>query len=126
MPEKKTIARAKRDQREVKAPSTPAGAFVREKIAGVALETPKTSATPRRTRKQAEPDLTKGRSAKKKSSSRRAAPSPTRARAAKRTSKGESSAAASPRALSRQSRTAASRRRKRGASARRVRARADA
>lgn len=152
MPEKKTIERAKRDKREGKAPSTQAGAFVREEIehvregkhgarsakqaiaiglskarrAGVELEAPKKGATTRRTRKQAERDLTKGRSAKKKTSSRRAAPSPTRSRTAKRALKREGTAAASPRALSRQSRAAASRRRKRGASARRVRAHADA
>lgn len=153
MPEKKTIERAKRDKREGKAPSTQAGEFVREEIehvregkhgarntkqaiaiglskarrAGVELEAPKKGAASQRTRKQAQRDLTKGRSAKKKSSSRRASPSPTRSRATKRALKREGSSAASPRALSRQGRSAATRRRKRGTTtARRSRERAEA
>jgi hypothetical protein len=152
MPEKKTVQRAKRDKREGKAPSTQAGEFVREEIehvrqgkhgvrntkqaiaialskarrAGVELEPPKKGATSRRTRKQAQRDIAKGRSAKKKSSSRRATPSPKRSRAAKRPLKREGTSPASPRALSRQARAAASRRRKRGASARRARARTEA
>jgi hypothetical protein len=152
MPEKKTMERAKRDKREGKAPSTQAGAFVREEMehvregkhgarntkqaiaiglskarrAGVELEPPKKGAASQRTRKQAQRDITKGRSAKKKSSSRRAAPSPTRSRATKRALKREGSSAASPRALSRQARGAASRRRKRTTSTRRARPSAEA
>jgi hypothetical protein len=156
MPEKKTIERAKRDKREGKAPSTQAGEFVREEIehvregkhgarnakqaiaiglskarrAGVELEAPKKGAASGRTRKKAQSDLARGRAAKsaakKKSSSRRAAPSPKRSRATKRALKREGTAAASSRALSRQARSAASRRRKRGATARRARARAEA
>ncbi len=116
MPEKKIVERAKRDKRVPKAPSTLAGA-------GVELEPPKKRAAPKRTRTQAQRDIAKGGSAKKRSSARRAAPSPKRT---KRTSKREGTAVVSPRALARPARAAASRRRKRGASARRARARADA
>jgi hypothetical protein len=119
MPEKKIIERAKRDKRAGKVPSTQAGAVVE-------LEPPKKGAASKRTRTLAQRDIAKGGSAKKKSSSRRAAPSPKPARAAKRTLKREGTSVASPRALSRQTRDAASRRRKRGASARRARARSDA
>jgi len=141
MPEKKTIERANRDKRAGKAPSTQAGEFVREEIehvregkhgvrntkqaiaiglskarrAGVELEPPKKGAASQRTRKRAQRDIAKGRSAKKKSSSRRPAPSLTRSRATKRALKREGSAAVSPRALGRQARVAASRRRKRSA-----------
>jgi hypothetical protein len=115
MPEKKTIERVKRDKRVLKAPSTQAGA-------GAELEPPKERAASKRTRTQAQRGIAKGDSAKKKSSSRRAAPAPKRAQAAKRTLKREGPPAVAPRALSRQPRAAASRRRKRGASARRARA----
>ena len=128
MPEKKTIERAKRDKRAGARNAKQAIAIGLSKArrAGVELEPPKKGAAPKRTRTQAQREIAKGSSAKKKSSSRRAAPSPKRARATKRTLKREGTSAASPRALSRQARAAASRRRKRGASARRARARADA
>jgi hypothetical protein len=148
MPEKKTIERAKKDKREGKAPSTQAGEFVREEIehvregkhgvrntnqaiaigmskarrAGVDLEPPKKGAASGRTRKQAQRDIAKGRSAKKKSSSRRAKPSPTRSRATKRALKREGTSPVSTRALGRQARNAASRRRKRSATPRTRRA----
>ncbi|MGH9585008.1 MAG: DUF6496 domain-containing protein, partial [Bryobacteraceae bacterium] len=101
MPEKKTIARAKRDQAEGKAPSTQAGEFVREEMehirkgkhgarstkqaiaiglskarrSGVDLPAPKKGAASAATRKKAERDLEKGHSGKK------AAPSAKRSQA---------------------------------------------
>jgi hypothetical protein len=133
MPEKKTIAAARKAKREGKAPSTQAGAFVHEEIehiregkhgaantkqaiaiglskarrAGVKLGVPKTGA--KRVKKQAKRDLTKGA---KKSSARKK--NPKRAAASKRALKRQPRAAASSRALSRQARTAAQRRKKRG------------
>jgi hypothetical protein len=150
MPEKKTIERAKKDKREGKAPSTQAGEFVREEIehvregkhgarntkqaiaiglskarrAGVELEAPKKGAASERTRKQAKRDLSKGKKTAKKATSRPA--SPKRSRAVKSALKREPRAAASSRALSRQARSAAKGRRKRAASSRRARSRAEA
>lgn len=145
MPEKRTVARAKKDKREGKAPSTQAGEFVREEIhhlregkhgarsteqaiaiglskarrAGVDLEPPAKGTASRNTRKRAKADLRKGRAKTKKR------PSPKRSRAAKRALKREPRRPASSRALSRHAkktakRAAATRRRhatkKRGAS----------
>jgi hypothetical protein len=88
MPSPKVVARARRDAREGKSPSTQAGEFVREEMhhigeqgrapqspeqaiaiglsearrAGVALPAPKKGATSERTRKQAMRDAAKGRS----------------------------------------------------------------
>jgi Family of unknown function (DUF6496) len=129
MPEKKTIDRARRDAREGKAPSTQAGEFVREEIehvregkhgarsskqaiaiglskarrAGVALPAPGRG-TSRRTRQQAARDRRAGRRGAKR-------PSPRRSRATRRALQREGGAAASSRALGRQARTAARRRR---------------
>src|SRR5262245_40204725 len=90
MPEKRTIQRARQAKREGKAPSTQAGEFVREEIrhvrsgkhgarsakqaiaiglskarrAGVKLSPPKKRSASARTRRQAERDLTRGKSAR--------------------------------------------------------------
>ena len=125
MPEKKTIARAKKDKREGKSPSTQAGEFVREEIhhiregkhgaksakqaiaiglskarrSGVKLSAPKKGTASKRTRTQAKRDLAKG---KKRASTKR--PSAKRSAAAKRALKRQPRAAASHRALSRHAR----------------------
>src|SRR5215470_17867643 len=101
MPEKDTLERAREDAREGKSPSTQAGEFVREEMhhiregkhgaaspqqaiaiglskarrAGVNLAPPAPRKTSARTRTQAQRDLRKGRS------SRRRKPSPRRSRA---------------------------------------------
>jgi hypothetical protein len=128
MPERETIARATRDKREGKSPSTQAGEFVRQEIdhiregthgarstkqaiaiglsearrAGVALPPPKAGAASERTRRQAERETQAARTgaAKKK-------PSAKRSRAAKQALAREGHAAASPTALARQARASA-------------------
>ena len=133
MPEKKTLARARKAKRQGKAPSTQAGAFVHEEIehvregkhgarsakqaiaiglskarrAGVKLKAPKKGTASASTRKRAKRDVAVGR---KKTTARK---SPSRARATSRALKREGRAAASPRALSRQARSAARRRKPR-------------
>ena len=128
MPEKETVQRADEDKREGKAPSTQAGEFVREEIehvregkhgarstkqaiaiglskarrAGVKL--PAKKGTSKKTRKQAERDITKGTSAGKTKKSAK------RSRATSRALKREGSSAASKKALSRQARSAAAKR----------------
>jgi hypothetical protein len=135
MPEKKTIERAQQDAREGKSPSTQAGEFVREEMehiregkhgarsskqaiaiglskarrAGVDLPAPKPGRTSERTRQQAERDLAKGQSGEGQKK-----PSAKRSRAVQGALKRESREAASPRALSKQARTAAEARKKRG------------
>lgn len=137
MPEKKTIARAQRDKRSGKSPSTQAGEFVREEIehvregkhgarstkqaiaiglskarrAGVKLAPPKKGRTSERTREQAERDLERAEDRKAKK------PSAKRSRGAKKALQKEGRAAASRTALARQARSAA---RKRTASERSV------
>jgi hypothetical protein len=134
MPEKKTIERARRDAREGKSPSTPAGEFVREEMehiregkhgarspqqaiaiglskarrSGVKLAPPKAGRTSERTRRQAERDLKKGESGRHRK------PSAKRSRATKGALKREGRSAASHRALSRHSRSAAKARKARG------------
>lgn len=134
MPEKKTIARARKAKREGKAPTTQAGEFVREEIehiregkhgaknakqaiaiglskarrAGVKLPTPKKGTTTERTRKQA-----KRTTAKAKASPSTRRKSAKRSRATTEALKRAPRSAASTRALSRQARQAAPRRRKR-------------
>ncbi len=134
MPEKRTIERARQDAREGKAPSTQAGEFVREEIehiregkhgarstkqaiaiglskarrAGVALPPPKAGRVSERTRRQAERDTKKGRTAKNRK------PSAKRSRATTNALKREGRSAASPAALSKQARSAARRRKERG------------
>jgi len=127
MPEKQTLARARADKRQGKAPSTQAGEFIKEEMdhiregvhgarsakqaiaiglskarrAGVDLPPPKSGKTSEATRRQAARDLAKGRHASASS------PSSKRSRATLKALKRESTAAASPRALSRQARAAA-------------------
>lgn len=134
MPEKKTLERARRDKAEGKAPSTQAGEFVREEMehiregkhgarntkqaiaiglskarrAGVDLKPPKKGRAKESTRKSAERDYRKGHSGKKKSSSSK------RSNARLKALKREPRSAASHSALSRQAKTAARARRKRG------------
>jgi hypothetical protein len=124
MPERKTLERARKAKREGKAPTTQAGAFVREEIehvregkhgarstkqaiaiglskarrAGVKLSPPRKGMTSARTRKQVQRDLSRAKSG------RRASPS--RSRATLRALKREGRRAASRTALSRQARTA--------------------
>jgi hypothetical protein len=128
MPEKQTVARARRDRRQGKAPSTQAGEFVREEMhhiregkhgarstkqaiaiglskarrAGVKLRPPRKGTTSARTRKSAKSAYRAGQ--------RRKRPSPKRARASMKALRREGRSAASHRALSRQARTAARRR----------------
>jgi len=129
MPEKETIERAKEDEREGKAPSTQAGEFVREEMdhiregkhgarstkqaiaiglskarrAGVKLKPPKEGTASEETRRSAETALEAGRKGKKSVSS-------ARSRATSRALKREGHAAASPKALSKQAKAAASKR----------------
>lgn len=128
MPEKQTVRRARRDAREGKSASTQAGEFVREEMehirkkkhgarstkqaiaiglskarrAGVALPPPEKGRTSEKTRKSAELAYQKGQAHQKIS--------PTRSRAGQRALKREPHQAASPSELSRQARSAASRR----------------
>lgn len=132
MPEKKTVARARRDKKQGKAASTQAGEFVREEIdhvregkhgarstkqaiaiglskarrAGVKLPQPKKGASTKATRKKAKQDTAAAkRSTKKK-------PSPVRSRATKAALKREPRKAGTKRALSRQGHAAAKKRTK--------------
>jgi hypothetical protein len=141
MPTKETLSRAKKDEREGKAPTTQAGEFVREEIehvrhrkhgaaspkqviaiglskarrAGVKLPTPKRGTTSAKTRARAEKDATKGRS------SSRAKPSPKRSRATTQALRRKGRAAASREALSKQTKDAAATRKRRGTASRRPR-----
>jgi hypothetical protein len=133
MPEKQTLERARKAKREGKAPTTQAGEFVREEIehvregkhgarstkqaiaiglskarrAGVKVKPPRRGESSARTRKSAERAYRAGQSAGRKR------PSPKRSRATTRALKREPKRAASRKALSRQARTAATRRRRR-------------
>ena len=128
MPEKQTLARARRDRRQGKAASTQAGEFVREEMhhiregkhgarsakqaiaiglskarrAGVRLPAPRKGSTSARTRRSAASASRAGR--------RRKRPSTKRSRATMQALRREGRSAASHRALSRQARTAARRR----------------
>ncbi len=128
MPEKKTLARAKRDRRQGKSPSTQAGEFVREEVehvregkhgarsakqaiaiglskarrAGVRLPAPKKGQASRRVRKQASRDLRRAKSHRP--------PSRRRSRASLKRLRREGRTAASARALARQARSSARRR----------------
>jgi len=130
MPEKRTIAKAREDAREGKAPSTQAGEFVHEEIehiregkhgarsakqaiaiglskarrAGVKLAPPKKGATSETVRKQAVRDIEKSRSPQK--------PSAKRSRAMLNRLKKEGHSAASHAALSKQAKSAAARRKR--------------
>ena len=141
MPKATIIKRARRDERQGKAPSTQASEFVREEIedvrkgkhgvrstkqaiaiglskarrAGVKLAAPKAGRASSAVRKKAEQDLAKGK-AKPKPVSRK------RSQATLGALKKESTAGASQAALSKQTRTAAKRRKptERSASARKA------
>lgn len=132
MPEKSTMRRVRRDQREGKAASTQAGEFVREEMehiragehgarsakqaiaiglskarrAGVKLPAPKKGQASKSVRAQAQRELQRAARGQSK------APSPKRARAAKKALKAEPRSAASHRALSRQAHAAARKRTK--------------
>ncbi len=131
MPEQKTLERARKAKREGKAPTTQAGEFVREEMehiregkhgarstkqaiaiglskarrSGVKLKTPRRGQATARTRKSAQ------RANRAGQSGRRRKPSPKRSRATSRALKREPKRAASRKALSRQARSAARRRR---------------
>jgi uncharacterized protein DUF6496 len=126
MPEKKTLQRAAKDEREGKAASTQAGEFVREEIhhvregkhgaqsakqaiaiglskarrAGVKLAPPEKGAAPEATRTRAKRDVVAGRKHKKTVSR-------TRSKATSEALKHEGHAAASHQALSQQAQAAA-------------------
>jgi hypothetical protein len=130
MPERKTLERARKAKREGKSPTTQAGEFVHEEIehiregkhgarstkqaiaiglskarrAGIKLKPPKKGQASARTRKTAERDYRAGQT-------RTSRPSAARSRAAKRALKSEPRRVASKKALSRQAKSAARRRR---------------
>lgn len=131
MPEKRTVDRARKAKREGKAPTTQAGEFVREEIehvregkhgarsakqaiaiglskarrAGVPLKPPRKGQATARTRKTAARDYRAGQRGKRKTSARRS-------RASTRALKRERKDTASRKALSKQARSAARRRRR--------------
>jgi hypothetical protein len=133
MPEKKTLERARKAKRQGKRPTTQAGAFVREEIehvregkhgarstkqaiaiglskarrAGVALPPPERGRTSEGTRRRAASDYRAGRGA------RRRKPSSRRSRASLRALRKEGHQAASSKALARQARGQARRRKAR-------------
>jgi hypothetical protein len=130
MPDESTVERAKEDLREGKSPSTAAGEFVHEEIdhvregkhgarspqqaiaiglskarrAGIPLKPPARGKAKAETRKSAERDYRKGQSGAKKKASRK------RSRATEGALKRESRRTASRKALSKQARSAARRR----------------
>jgi hypothetical protein len=131
MPEQRIIERARKDKRAGKAASTQAGEFVREEMdhiregkhgarstkqaiaiglsearrAGVELKPPKKGTTSEKTRKSAQRAYARGHGAPA-----RAKASAKRSRGTLKALKREGSAAASPKALSKQARSAAGRR----------------
>ena len=130
MPEKRTLARARRDKRQGKSASTQAGEFVHEEMdhirkgkhgarstkqaiaiglskarrAGVKLKPPKSGS--KRTQTQAKRDLNKGQSGTRRKTSAK------RSRATSNALKREGRSAASKRSLSKQAKSAARRRKK--------------
>jgi Family of unknown function (DUF6496) len=135
MPEEDVLERARRDAAESKSPSTQAGEFVREEVehvregkhgasspqqaiaiglskarrAGINLPPPKKGRSSSKVRRQAERDLSKGRSRTRK-------PSAKRSRATSNALRRESKSSVSRAALSRQAKRSA---RRRGAAGRR-------
>ena len=134
MPQKRTVQKARADAKEGKSPSTQAGEFVREEIehvregkhgaknakqaiaiglskarrAGVPLAPPRKGTTSQRTRRKAQQDVQKGRMPRK------ARPSKRRSRATTEALEREGgSSAVSKRALGRQAKQAAARRKRR-------------
>jgi hypothetical protein len=140
MPEKKTIARAKKAKREGKSPTTQAGEFVREEIhhvregkhgarsakqaiaiglskarrAGVKVPVPKKGTASKSVRKQAKRDLTRGK--------RKTKPSRKRSQASLKALKRAPRSTVSKRALSRQAKQAAAKRRRTATRTRKSRA----
>jgi hypothetical protein len=132
MPERKTLERARKAQRQGKAPTTQAGEFVREEIehvregkhgarstkqaiaiglskarrAGVRLKPPRRGQASARTRKSAERAYRAGQSGSHRKTSTR------RSRATSRALKREPKRAASHKALAKQARSAAKRKRR--------------
>jgi len=132
MPEQQTIERARKDKRQGKAPSTQAGEFVREEMehiregkhgarstkqaiaiglskarrAGVDLKPPAKGTTSEKTRKSAARAYARGHDG----ASARSRPAAKRSRASSKALKREGHSAASPSSLSKQARSAASRR----------------
>ena len=132
MPEKRTIKRARQAKREGKSPTTQAGEFVHEEIehiregkhgarstkqaiaiglskarrAGVKLKPPRKGRASASTRKRAAQDYRAGQSGRKRKTSAK------RSRASLRRLKREPRSTASRKALSRQAKTAARRRRR--------------
>ena len=130
MPEKKTIEKARKDKREGKSASTQAGEFVHEEIehvregkhgarstkqaiaiglskarrAGVKLPPPEKGTASEETRHKAQQDAKAGAKGAKKTVSR------TRSKATSTALKKEGHSAASPKALSKQAKTAAKKR----------------
>jgi uncharacterized protein DUF6496 len=126
MPEKETLRRARADKRDGKSPSTQAGEFVREEIHHIregkhgAASTKQAIAIGLSKARKAGVRLPpKGRKRAARSTPRRARPSVRRSRATLAALKRKPRAAASHRALSRQARTAARRRKKAGSAGRR-------
>jgi hypothetical protein len=135
MPEQETLERAREDAREGKSPSTQAGEFVREEMhhiregkhgaastkqaiaiglskarrVGVKLQAPKAGKTSARTRTQAQRDVSRGQSSRKRK------PSDTRSRATSRALRRKGHSAASHSSLSQQARRSA---RQRGSASR--------
>jgi hypothetical protein len=131
MPEQKTLERARKAKRQGKSPTTQAGEFVHEEIehvregkhgarstkqaiaiglskarrAGIKLKPPRKGHATERTRKSAERDYRAGQSAKSRK------PSARRSRATVRALKREPTGTVSRKALSKQARSAARRRR---------------
>jgi hypothetical protein len=134
MPSRTTVKKAKRDMRRGKSPTTAAGEFVREEIhhvrqgkhgarsakqaiaiglakarrSGVPLKAPSKGRTSARTRRSAERDYRTGQGRRKPRPS-----SPKRRQSATRALEREGRSAASHKALSRQAKSAAARRRRR-------------
>ncbi len=130
MPERQTLARARRDKRQGKAPTTQASEFVREEMhhiregkhgarspqqaiaiglskarrSGVALKPPPPGRASNQTRRKAERDLQRGRSGKD------SRPNPRRSAATEQSLRREPRAAASSSALAATTRTSARRR----------------
>ncbi len=131
MPQKKVVARAKKDLQEGKSPSTAAGEFVRNEIdrvragkhgvrspqqaiaiglsearrAGTPLAPPKKGAAKKATRTKAAQDTAKGKSPKKKTSAKRA-------RATTKALKKEPRSTVSKKALSKHAKAVAARKKK--------------
>jgi uncharacterized protein (DUF2461 family) len=122
MPEKKTIERARRAKRRGKAPTTQAGEFVHEEIEHVregkhgARNAKQAIAIGLSKARRAGVKVPGPKRATKARKTKKVSANPKRSRAATERLKREGRAAASSRALSRQSRAAAKRRKKRGGS----------